>query len=263
MNSGTENSGTENSGTENSGTENSGTENSGTENSGTENSGTENSGTENSGTDPAPARTECRKVEGAEIVAAARECLGTPWHHAARLPGVGLDCAGLLIVVARRLGVPVEDDVNYTLGHEFDRLTGHLNRYCECLPLLEQPQEGDILVFQDQTMPNHCGILARPEGIEEREENEGGPGVENAWSLIHAWRSVGSVVEHPLTADWFARIVRHYRFRQDAFDQDAFDQDAFDQDAFDQDAFDQDAFDQDAFDQDAFNDVRGTSPSPQ
>ena len=34
-----------------------------------------------------------------DVVAAAREWLGTPFHHQARLRGVGVDCVGLVIGV--------------------------------------------------------------------------------------------------------------------------------------------------------------------
>ena len=41
----------------------------------------------------------------AHIIAQAREWLGTPFHHQARVKGVGADCAGLVIGVARALDI--------------------------------------------------------------------------------------------------------------------------------------------------------------
>ena len=38
------------------------------------------------------------------MIAAARACLGTPFHHQGRMPGVGLDCIGLVIVALARCG---------------------------------------------------------------------------------------------------------------------------------------------------------------
>jgi len=40
-----------------------------------------------------------------EIVRLSRAYIDTPFHHAARLPGVGLDCVGLLVCVARAVGI--------------------------------------------------------------------------------------------------------------------------------------------------------------
>jgi hypothetical protein len=40
-----------------------------------------------------------------DIIAAARQCLGTPFRHQGRLLSFGLDCAGVAIHVARQIGV--------------------------------------------------------------------------------------------------------------------------------------------------------------
>jgi cell wall-associated NlpC family hydrolase len=39
------------------------------------------------------------------MVLAARECLGTPFQHQGRVPGVGLDCVGVAIYAAREVGL--------------------------------------------------------------------------------------------------------------------------------------------------------------
>ena len=48
-------------------------------------------------------------VTKAEIVAKAREYVGTPFHHQARMKGVGVDCVGLLFGVGRDLGLAWRD----------------------------------------------------------------------------------------------------------------------------------------------------------
>ena len=45
------------------------------------------------------------RVEVAEILAAARTWLGTPWRHQGRLKGVAVDCGGLILGVGRELGL--------------------------------------------------------------------------------------------------------------------------------------------------------------
>ena len=39
-------------------------------------------------------------MTSADIIAIARACLGTPFRHQGRIPGVALDCAGLVVAVA-------------------------------------------------------------------------------------------------------------------------------------------------------------------
>ena len=43
-----------------------------------------------------------------DVVTAAREWIDTPFHHQARLKGVGVDCVGLVIGVARELALVPE-----------------------------------------------------------------------------------------------------------------------------------------------------------
>lgn len=126
----------------------------------------------------------------------AREFIGTPWHHAARLKGVGIDCIGLCVEVIRELGVEVEDILNYSQGDEFDRLIENLSKYCDEVPLGDL-WPGDCLVFRGRGILNHVGIF-------------GGAG-----TFIHAYRapSVGRVVEQPLDDKWLKFLVAVYRFR--------------------------------------------------
>ena len=40
------------------------------------------------------------------MIAAARACIGTPFHHQGRRPGAGLDCIGLIVIALRAAGFP-------------------------------------------------------------------------------------------------------------------------------------------------------------
>jgi len=51
-----------------------------------------------------------------EILAAARACLGTPFLHQGRIPGVALDCAGLVVAVAQAIGADYVDRTGYSLS---------------------------------------------------------------------------------------------------------------------------------------------------
>jgi hypothetical protein len=51
------------------------------------------------------------------VIEAARECLGTPFRHQGRIVGEALDCAGVAVHVAERLGYGVLD-VTDTAEHQ-------------------------------------------------------------------------------------------------------------------------------------------------
>jgi len=130
-----------------------------------------------------------------EIIAAARECLGTPFRHQGRLPGVGLDCAGVAVHVARRLGLVPQDS-----GH-YGRLPvdGQLQRQLDQQPFLRQRASasdrlpGDLLLMRFTGEPQHLAILAHG-------------------TMIHAWEGAGKCCEHDLTLPWRGRIVAVYAF---------------------------------------------------
>lgn len=109
-------------------------------------------------------------VDRADIVAEARMHIGTPWRHQGRTPGHGMDCAGLLIVVARALGiVPADFDINgYSRWPD-----GTLLRWCEeHMQRVPEIELGAVLALATREHPQHLGIV--------------GDYVHGGWSLIHA-----------------------------------------------------------------------------
>lgn len=138
----------------------------------------------------------------ADIVAEARRWLGTPFLHQGRTRGVGVDCVGLLIGVARALGLvaPELDVTGYPRTPQGNTI---VDRCGEHLPRLElaEAQPGDVLVVRIDVLPQHAGILA--------DYRYGG------LSIIHALdqrgRHRGSVVEHRLDPGLAARAVAAYR----------------------------------------------------
>lgn len=123
----------------------------------------------------------------AEVVTEARKWLETPFHHQARLRGVGVDCIGLVIGVARALALvsPEFDIVGYSRtpdGKTLMLLAGlHMRRLDAGDPLLP----GHIVVVDFAAHPQHFGIVA------ERGGN---------LSMIHAAGKIGKVIETRL---WF------------------------------------------------------------
>lgn len=139
----------------------------------------------------------------AEIVAEARSWLGTPYHHQARLKGVGVDCAGLLIGVARNLGmVPPDMDVsNYPRQPDGVSLLAACDRWMQRVDLRDL-LPGDAIAVRFETDPQHLGILGdyRASGL----------------SIIHSadqrGHVRGKVLEHRLMPFFEGRVVTGYRF---------------------------------------------------
>ena len=134
---------------------------------------------------------------GADVVAAARAELGTPWMHQARLPGVALDCAGLVIITARRLGlVPVDLDIaDYGRspdGTLLDRCGQHMQR-------IDALELGAVVVVSVTGEPQHMGIVG--------DYRHGG------WSLIHAASNArpGRVIETRLMFHRAQQLQAVYR----------------------------------------------------
>ena len=127
-----------------------------------------------------------------DIVTAARNYLGTPFHHQARVKGVGIDCAGLLVCVARDLGLQHYDVQGYSRvpsGAEFER---HLDANLDKISAIEP---GCILLMAFDSDPQHVAIAT------------------SLTTIIHAHFEVRKCVEHDLDSVWTSRIRSIYRFR--------------------------------------------------
>lgn len=131
------------------------------------------------------------------IVHAARSWLGTPYQHQARLRGVGVDCIGLVIGVARSLGlVAPEFDINgYSRQPAPAILMAACEKHMQPVPLT-RIQAGDVIVTRFERDPCHFAIVA--------DYYHGGH-----LSMIHAANRAGGkggVIEHRLDPINRARI---------------------------------------------------------
>jgi cell wall-associated NlpC family hydrolase len=87
------------------------------------------------------------RVDGEQIVAAARAWLGVPWRHQGRTCQ-GIDCAGLVVLVGRALEICDYDTTAYSRRPEGQGFVQHFRACMDPVPLLEAVV-GDILVFAD------------------------------------------------------------------------------------------------------------------
>jgi cell wall-associated NlpC family hydrolase len=132
-----------------------------------------------------------------EIVAAARSYVGTPFHHQGRLKGVGIDCAGLLIGVARDLGLPHQDVRDYPDIPDGRRIAALVESQ---MTRVDDPEPGDAVLFWMETQtrhPQHLGILTPLLG---------------GLGLVHAYFPVRRTVEVSFTQEWRNRAVGYFRF---------------------------------------------------
>lgn len=126
------------------------------------------------------------------MVEAARKYLGIPWIHRGRSAS-GVDCSGLIVLCCNDLGIEVEDHNEYSIGDEWERMNDYMGRaFVDVTDGSEEP--GDILLFRGMFMTNHCGIRTDI-------------------GMIHSWRSVGCVVEHPIDAYWRRFLKRTLRWQ--------------------------------------------------
>lgn len=130
-----------------------------------------------------------------DIIRTARDVIGARFRHLGRDPANGLDCAGLIVHVAKELDI-VHDDLPV-----YPRLPsgGLLESMLDAQPELERvkgrPNAGDILLMRFGGDPQHLAILTADN------------------TIVHAWAIARKVCEHDLTDEWRRRIVRAYRFR--------------------------------------------------
>ncbi len=122
-------------------------------------------------------------AQRANVVAAAREWIGTPYHHAADVKGRtgGVDCAMLLVRVYVDLGlVEAFDPRPYTrdwmLHRDEEKYLGFLLAHAR---EVVEPKPGDVILVRFGRCFSHGGIVTRTKPI----------------TVVHAFASVGAVVE--------------------------------------------------------------------
>ncbi len=140
-----------------------------------------------------------------DIVAHARGWLGTPFHHQARLRGVGCDCLGLIVGVVNELelkdaqGTPLAayDEVTYSREPDGAYLIEKLVGLLDEVPVVDM-RAGDLALFRVRENPQHLAILTDYEG---------------AIGMIHCFAQARRVVEHRLDDDWKFRLLKVFRWQ--------------------------------------------------
>jgi len=137
------------------------------------------------------------------VVAEARAWVGTPYQHQQRLRGVAVDCVGLVIGVARALGLcaPVFDFSGYGATPDGRSLLAECDAHMDRVALADIAP-GHIVVLRYERDPQHMAIVA--------DYLHGG------LSMVHALGTVdgkGKVLEQRLAPEIMARLVQAYALR--------------------------------------------------
>lgn len=136
----------------------------------------------------------------AAILAEAMTWLRTPWHHAARVKGAGVDCAQFLIAVYAAVGLvpefaPEAYPADWHLHRDEPRFLANLLRYADPV---EAPAPGDVAMFQYGRHAAHGSIVIDA----------------NRPAIIHAWRDEGMVTVTDLSVSPLrARLSGFYRVK--------------------------------------------------
>ena len=127
-----------------------------------------------------------------DVVTAARSLVGTPFHHAGRLPGIGIDCIGVAAVTGTLCGFQVDDVLTYPL-----RPNGMLPPIVAArFVQVTEKQPGDVLLMAfDGLQPHHLAIYTGE-------------------TIIHAHAKARRCVEQAYDDWWRDRTVAVYRYKE-------------------------------------------------
>lgn len=139
----------------------------------------------------------------ADIVAAARRYLDVPFVHQGR-GECGLDCLGLLLVVAKRCGLSFKglavsdiDVPTYGMRPDTLLLKQRLDHFLQPIPR-EQVAVGDVVLLKVHGSPQHLAIICDYPMVGEL-------------GIIHAYAPVRKVVEHRYDPAWKRDTYAAYR----------------------------------------------------
>lgn len=126
------------------------------------------------------------------IVAAVRACVGTRFRPQGRLPGLALDCVGVVLVAAKAAGIDMAAVPAYVMGGDREHEIDDALAAAGCFPVGEACA-GDILVIVPALRRRHLAVVT-PAGVVHAHAGLGrvveGP-IDPAWKIAGAWRLPG------------------------------------------------------------------------
>lgn len=143
-------------------------------------------------------------IERSKVVEVARTFVGTRFLINGRNPAGGIDCGGLLLLVAAQVGAHYRDvSKRYTeFPTRSDERLRHLREHMQEVPL-EALAPGMVL-----------GLWALRAGIVQHLAIWSGPGPDGDGRMIHAWDEAGEVRESRVGKYWRSRIVGVFDWKE-------------------------------------------------
>jgi len=117
---------------------------------------------------------------------AAISMVGTPYLHQGRLPGVALDCIGLVSEAYRMAGYPHQIPADYRRIPDVRVLSQYVNKYCI---KKDKADIGDIILIRFSIDPQHFAIMSYGNKI------------------IHAYNQAKKVVIDNYSEEWIKKTV--------------------------------------------------------
>lgn len=101
------------------------------------------------------------RAQRAALVAEAHTWIGTPYHHAARIKGVGVDCGQILIGVYAGAGLVEAFDTGpyareWHFHHKAELYLAWLQKY---MRQVDAPKPGDVAMFRFGHTVSHGAIV--------------------------------------------------------------------------------------------------------
>lgn len=142
--------------------------------------------------------SHCQKQLRDEVVFEALTWLRTPWHHAARIKGVGVDCVNLLIAVYSKVGLIDEFNLeayprDWNLHRDEPLFIKGLLKFAD---VVSEPEIGDVAMFRFGRHAAHGGIIIEHDKV------------------LHAYLNFGRVtITEISTSELQGRLTNYYRIR--------------------------------------------------
>lgn len=131
----------------------------------------------------------------AEFIAEVRTWIDTPFAHAGRIKGVGVDCVGILAGAGKACGIIDYDNVNYSPKTvDSALLVSELSRFSDIVPIKDR-KPGDILLLAIRGNAQHTGVLTTHN------------------TFVHAYASAGKVCESSLEPHFIRSLVAVFRIK--------------------------------------------------
>lgn len=144
-----------------------------------------------------------------DIVQETLTWVGTPYHHQARIKGIGVDCAQLLVGVAHSTGRLSDEDLkkipmNYSVEwnyHNREEVMLGILQDMGCTPVVGIPEPGDIIAFKIGRAHGHLGIIVTSTEFVHAELQGSEKGSEN-----------GKVVRVHMAGEWSRKPKLFFQF---------------------------------------------------